>query len=213
VENKPNSSIDRQEQHRAPPRVLVDAANCPSPHSPGNKLGRVLWGTAWCLLFRPTPRLAFGWRRMLLRLFGATIGRNARISPSVRIWAPWNLSVGAEASLAHCVDCYCVDRLSIGAHATVSQYALLCTAGHDLADPHMRLTSAPIRIADQAWICAGAYIGPGITVGQGGVAAARAVVTRDVPPWTVVAGNPARVIRERVLRAQADEPDAPHAAS
>ena len=181
-------------------RVRVDSANCPSPHSTRNKLGRVLWSMVWWTLFRPTPRILFGWRRMLLRAFGASIGRNARISPSVRIWAPWNLSVGDEASVAHAVDCYCVDRLSIGRHATVSQYALLCTAGHDINDPKMRLTTSPILIADQAWICAGVYVGPGVTVGEGGVAGARAVVTRDVAAWTVVAGNPAQVIRERVLR-------------
>lgn len=178
----------------------MDADSCPSPHSTRNKVGRVMWSIVWWTLFRPTPRIAFGWRRLLLRLFGASVGRNARISPSVRVWAPWNLTVGEEASIAHSVDCYCVDRLSIGRHATVSQYALLCTAGHDLGDPHMRLTTSPIRIGDQAWVCAGAYVGPGVTVGPGAAAGARAVVTKDVTPWTVVAGNPAQVIRERVLR-------------
>lgn len=181
-------------------RVRVDAVNCPSPHSTRNKVGRVVWSIVWWMLFRPTPRIAFRWRRLLLRAFGATVGRNARISPSVRIWAPWNLTVGDEASIAHSVDCYCVARISIGNHATVSQYALLCTAGHDISDPQMRLMTAPIHIGDQAWICAGAYVGPGMAVGEGAVVGARAVVTKDVPPWTVVAGNPAQVIRERVLR-------------
>jgi putative colanic acid biosynthesis acetyltransferase WcaF len=137
---------------------------------------------------------------MLLRVFGATVGRSARISPSVRVWAPWNLAVGDEASIAHFVDCYCVDRITIGNHATVSQYALLCAAGHDISDPQMRLVTAPIRIGDQAWICAGAYVAPGVTVGEGAVAGARAVVTKDVAAWTVVAGNPAQMIRVRVLR-------------
>jgi putative colanic acid biosynthesis acetyltransferase WcaF len=164
-----------------------------------NKLGRVVWATAWWLLFRPTPRIAFGWRRCLLRLFGATIGRNARISPSVRIWAPWNLSIGEESSLAHDVDCYCVDRVTIGRHATVSQYSLLCTASHDITDPHMRLTSAPITIGDQAWICAGVFVAPGVSLGAGAVAGAHSVVTRDVAAWTVVAGNPARYLKDRVL--------------
>lgn len=186
--------------------VRVDPASCPSPHSMRNKLGRVAWSIVWWLLFRPTPRLCFGWRRMLLRVFGARIGRNARISPSVRIWAPWNLAVGEEASLAHSVDCYCVDRLIIGSHATVSQYAFLCTASHDVGDPHMRLTTAPIRIGDQAWVCAGAYIAPGVTIGAGAVAGARAVVTRDVAPWTIVAGNPARYLRDRVLRGRGAGP-------
>lgn len=180
--------------------VEVSRKNCPSPHSFSNKLGRVLWAVVWCLLFRPTPRLLFGWRRMLLRLFGAQIGRNARISPSVTVWAPWNLTVGTEASVAHHVDCYCVDRITIGDHATVSQYSFLCSAGHDVCDPHMQLTHAPIDIGNEAWVCAGAFVGPGIRIGEGAVVGARSVVTRDVAAWMIVAGNPARVLRRRELR-------------
>lgn len=173
--------------------------DCPSPHSLGNKLLRVLWGLVWMTLFRTSPRICFGWRRMLLRCFGAAIGRQARISPSVRIWAPWNLVVGEEASIAYDVDCYCVTSIRIGAHATVSQYAFLCAATHDVRDPRMRLRTAPITIADQAWVCAGAFIGPGVHLHEGAVAGARAVVTRDVPAWTIVAGNPARPLGRREL--------------
>jgi len=165
-----------------------------------NKVGRVLWSAVWLLLFRPSPRILFGWRRFLLRRLGAKIGSNSRISPGVRIWAPWNLIVGDEASIAHGVDLYCVDEIKIGHHATVSQYAFLCGATHDIADPHMCLVSAPIYIADQAWVCAGAFIGPGIRVQEGAVVGARSVVTRDVEAWSVVAGNPAKRIGERELR-------------
>ena len=147
----------------------------------------------------------FGWRRFLLRVFGASVGRNARISPSVKIWGPWNLSVGEEAAIAHNTDCYCVDRLVIGNHATVSQYSFLCTASHEVTDPHMKLVSAPIVIADQAWVCAGVFIAPGITVGEGAVAGAMSVVTRNVDPWTIVAGNPARFVRNRELAENGDE--------
>jgi len=183
-------------------RVAVSKRDCPSPHSFANKVGRVLWGAVWLLLFRPSPRVFFVWRRFLLRRFGAKIGRNSRISPSVRIWAPWNLMVGDEAAIAHGVDCYCVDEIKIGHHATVSQYAFLCGATHDITDPHMRLISAPIRIADQAWVCSGVFIGPGICVQEGAVVGARSVVTRNVEPWTVVAGNPAKRIGQRELRTE-----------
>lgn len=180
-------------------RVAVGQRDCPSPHSLGNKVGRVLWGAVWLLLFRPSPRVMHGWRRLLLRLFGARVGRNSRISASVRVWAPWNLSVGDEASLAHAVDCYCVAPIHIGEHATVSQEAFLCSASHEITDPHMRLISAPIEIADQAWVCARAFVGPGVRVGSGAVVGACAVVTRDVTDWTVVAGNPARYIKRREI--------------
>jgi putative colanic acid biosynthesis acetyltransferase WcaF len=182
-------------------RVAVGKADCPSPHSLSNKVGRVLWAVAWLILFRPSPRILFGWRRWILRLFGAEIGANARISPSARIWAPWNLAVGEEAAVSHDVDLYCVARITIGSHATVSQYAMLCTASHDITDPHMRLTMSPIVIGDQAWVCARAFVSPGIEIGMGGVAGAAAVVTHDIPAWAVAVGNPARVIKTRVLKA------------
>lgn len=180
-------------------QVRVGKRDCPSPHSWRNKAGRVLWAIVYSTLFRPSPRICFGWRRMLLRLFGARIGSNARIHPLARIWAPWNLVVGAEASVAHDVDCYCVDRLEIGDHATVSQYAILCTASHDVSDPHMRLVSAPIVIAPECWIGARAFLLPGVNVGHGAVVGAQAVVTRNVSGWVIVAGNPAQVIGPRVL--------------
>ena len=185
--------------------IEVSKASCPSPHSFGNKTARVLWTVVRATVFRWSPRACFGWRRMLLRLFGAKIGRNARISPSVKVWGPWNLTVGDEASIAHDVDCYCVDRLTIGSHATVSQYAFLCTASHDVTDPHMRLVTGPILIAGQAWVCAGAFVGMGLSIGEGAVIGARSVVTKSVDPWMIVAGNPARVIKRRNLRGSNDQ--------
>jgi putative colanic acid biosynthesis acetyltransferase WcaF len=90
-----------------------------------------------------------------------------------------------------------VAPISIGPHGTVSQYAHLCAASHDIEQPNMPLTTAPIRIAGQAWVCTGAYVGPGASVGEGAVVGARAVVVHDVPAWMVVAGNPARPIKAR----------------
>ena len=180
-------------------QVRVGKGECPSPHSWRNKAGRVLWSMVYLLCFRPSPRVCYGWRRMLLCGFGARIGRNARIHPTARIWAPWNLVVGTEASVAHDVDCYCVDRLEIGDHATVSQYVMLCTATHDISDPNMRLVTAPIVISPQAWVCARAFVAPGVVIGVGAVVGAQSVVTRDVPAWTVVAGSPARFIKLREL--------------
>jgi putative colanic acid biosynthesis acetyltransferase WcaF len=182
-------------------QVRVGPDDCPSPHGLRNKLGRVLWGVVWVLLFRPSPWFLYGWRRMLLRMFGATVGRGAKVFPSTRIWAPWNLTLGDFACLSHDVDCYCVAPVRVGAHATVSQYAFLCTATHDVRDPHMRLVAKPIVVEDQAWVCARAFVAPGVTLGQGAVAGACAVVMKDVPAWQIVAGDPAVTIGERVLAA------------
>ena len=134
--------------------------------------------------------------RFLLRLFGAKIAPHAHPHPSAKIWAPWNLEMGEYSCLSHEVDCYCVDRIKIGPHATVSQYSYLCTATHDIEHPHMPLVTAPIEIGAGAWVTADVFVGPGVTIGEGAVIGARSSVFRDVPPWTVAAGNPAREIRK-----------------
>ena len=178
-------------------RVRTDRAACPSPHSTANKLGRFLWQMAWRMLFRPVPWFWHAPRRALLRLFGACVGRGVQIMPSVQIWAPWNLVLGDHATVSHGVDLYSVDRIEIGAHATISQRAFLCTATHDIDHPHMPLKTAPVTIGAGAWICAEAYVHPGVNVGVDAVAGVRAVVLHDVPPAQVVGGNPARVLRPR----------------
>ncbi len=162
-----------------------------------NKLLRLLWRSVWVLLFRPSPRLFHGWRRLLLRLFGAKLGRGTYVYPSVQVWAPWNLVMGDHSCLSHFVDCYCVDKVTLGRHATVSQYSHLCTASHDYNQADMPLVTAPIVIGDFAWVTADVFVGPGVTVGQGSVVAARSTVTRDVSPWNVVAGAPAKFVKLR----------------
>ena len=180
-------------------RIRVDRAACPSPHSSANKLARLLWQAAWILLFRPSPWFWHAPRRALLRLFGARVGRGVQIMPSVQIWAPWNLALGDCATVGAGVDLYDVDRIEIGAHATVSQRAFLCTATHDVDHPHMPLKTAPIRIGAGAWVCAEAYVHPDVEIGVDAVAGVRAVVLRDVPPGQIVGGNPAKFMRMRNL--------------
>jgi putative colanic acid biosynthesis acetyltransferase WcaF len=181
-------------------RIRVGPRDCPSPHSMTNKAARVVWGICWLCLFRTSPWFCHGWRRLILRAFGAQVGRGVKVFPSTRIWAPWNLKLGEYASLAHHVDCYCVAPISIGPHATVSQYSFLCAATHDIADPNMCLVTSPITIGDQAWVCACAFVAPGVNIGEGAVVGACSVVTKDVPPWTIVGGNPARRLRDRSVR-------------
>jgi len=163
-------------------------------------VGRLLWGIVWAVLFRPTPRNCLGWRREVLRLFGAKLGRGVKIMPSALIWAPWNLEMAEESTLGERVDCYCVDKVRIGAHATVSDYSFLCTATHDECDPHMRLVTKSITIGAQAWVCADVFVGPGVTIGEGAVVGARSSVFKDLPAWQVCYGTPAKPVRPRVIR-------------
>lgn len=82
----------------------------------------------------------------------------------------------------------------------ISQDVYLCGGTHDYTSSSYPLVCRPIAVEADVWIAAGAFIGPGVRIGQGAVVGARAVVFRDVPPWSVVVGNPARVIKRRVIR-------------
>lgn len=165
----------------------------------GNKLGRVAWAVVYLLLFRLSPVPCFGWRRLLLRAFGAGIARTAKVYPSARIWAPWNLTMEAGAVVGPEVYCYSVGPIDLGVDSTTSYRTFLCTASHDIHDPARPLVIGRIRLERGAYLFADAFIGMNVTVGEAAVVAARAVVVRDVGPYDVVAGNPARVVGRRRL--------------
>ena len=158
--------------------------------------GRVLWAVCWPF-FRFSPRLLWGWRCFLLRLFGAKVGLNVHILPSVKVFIPWNLEIGDWSSVGFDALIYNLGPVRIGSKVTVSQRAHLCAGSHDFRDPAMPLTKPPIDIGDEVWICADAFVGPGVTVGKRAVVAARSVVVRDVVECEIVGGNPARVIGKR----------------
>lgn len=165
-----------------------------------NRARRQVWNTVSWFLFRPTPRTLHSWRRMLLRLFGAKIGRGCKVYPAAVVWAPWNLEMGDLAMIADRVNVYSMDKITIGERAIVSQGAHLCAGTHDYESKTFQLYTKPITIHADAWVCAECFIGPGVTVGEGAVVGARCVTFADVPPWTVVSGNPSREIKKRVIR-------------
>lgn len=172
-----------------------------TPYSIWNKGKRLLWSITWTLLARPFPRKTFSfWKRYLLRLFGAKVSSKAVVYSTAKIFMPWNLTMEDYACIADDVQCYNAAPIHIGANATISQRAFLCTASHDISDPHHKQIHKPITIGDRAWVCAESYIGPGVTIGEGAVVGARGCVYKDVKPWTVVGGNPAKYIKERVIR-------------
>jgi putative colanic acid biosynthesis acetyltransferase WcaF len=167
--------------------------------APGSsdKWRRALWQLAWLLLYRPTPNQLHAWRRFLLRRFGATVEAGAHPYPKARIWAPWNLVMEANSCLGNESDCYNVAPVILRRDCIVSQKAYLCTGSHDLSDADFALNGDRIEIGESAWVAAAAFVGPGVTMGARSVAAAGAVVTRDVEPDRIVGGNPARVIAVR----------------
>lgn len=179
----------------------IDLSKYQNSLSHRNQVIRILWTIVWGILARPLPRsTGSNWKRILLRLFGAKIDPTAVIYSSAKIYYPANLTMEKNSCLASNVDCYNVDKIVIMANSTVSQGAFLCTASHDITDPLNHLITAPIIIQDQAWVAADAFIGMGVTIGEGAVVGARAAVFKDVAPWTVVGGNPAKFIKNRIVK-------------
>lgn len=171
-----------------------------APMTPlSNRLGRVLWGVAYHLLVRFSPRPLHAWRAAVLRLFGAHLGPNCHVYPGARIWAPWNLHCDDAVGIADGAVIYNAALIRLGSHAVVSQDAYLCGGTHDIEDPAFPMLSKPITIGPYAWICARAVVCPGIEVGEGAVLGLNGVATHDLLPWMVYGGAPARPLKNRRL--------------
>ncbi|MFZ0745313.1 MAG: WcaF family extracellular polysaccharide biosynthesis acetyltransferase [Terracidiphilus sp.] len=156
-----------------------------------------VWEITQALLFHSSPQALYGWRRFLLRLFGARIGKCAMLRPSVTVTYPWKLSIGDWSWVGDHVTLYTVGEITIGESAVVSQHSYLCTSTHDYARTTFDTLVAPIRIESEAWLASNVFVGPGITVGSGAVVGACSVVLKDVPAGMICAGNPLRVLRHR----------------
>ena len=163
----------------------------------GNRMFRAVWSISWVVLAGWTPAPLFGWRRLVLGAFGAKLGRGVRVYGSTRVLYPPNLTMGDYAVIGPNAICYCMGRITLGDHVTVSQYAHLVTGSHSIDEPSFQLIIEPIEICSKAWIASSAFVGPGVTIGEGAVLGAKGVAFRDLKPWTVYAGNPARPIRQR----------------
>lgn len=159
-----------------------------------------LWWVVQATLFRASPQFLYGWRRFLLRLFGAKIGKGVLVRPTVRIVYPWKLQIGDHSWVGDFAELYCLGEIEIGTHSVVSQYAYLCTGSHDFRTVGFDIFARPIRVGDEAWVATGAFVHPGVTIGRGCVVGARSVVVMDTEPLGLYVGDPARKVSERRLR-------------
>lgn len=172
-----------------------------SPWTLATRLKGGMWSIVWCVLFRPTPKPLSPWRVLLLRLFGAKVTGTPFVASSARVRMPWNLTLEDRACIAPDAEIYNLGPCILRARATVTQRAYLCGGTHDLTLPSLPLVTGTIEIGADAFVGAQAMILPGVRVGEGAVVGAGSVVTKDVEPWTIVAGNPARPIGERRMQA------------
>lgn len=156
---------------------------------------RLMWAALYPL-YRWSPRLCYGWRNFILRALGAKLGEGFRIYPSSYIMYPWNFEAGDWVTISWGVRLYSLGKITIGDHVLISQGAHLCAGTHDHSKDNLPLVCDPVTIGSHCWLCADAFIGPNVTVGEGSLVAARAVVVKDVEAGSIVGGNPARKIGE-----------------
>jgi putative colanic acid biosynthesis acetyltransferase WcaF len=137
------------------------------------------------------------WNILLLRLFGAKIANTAIVYSSARIFMPEHLEMDDHSCLAGHTIIENAAIVHLKEESIVSQYSYLCTASHDIRNDDFPQFSKPIIIGKKAWVTAGCFVGPGVTIGDGAVVGARSAVFKDVKANTVVGGNPAQFIKNR----------------
>lgn len=168
-----------------------------SPVAFSVKVRRVVWAAVQATLFRCSFHTANGFRSFVLRAFGAKIGQHCTIRRTATVYYPWQFALGDLSSLGDFATVYNLGPVAIGARVTVSQEAYICAGTHDYRRADMPLVTEPITIGDDAWICARAFVGPGVRVGEAAILAACGVAFTNLDPWTVYGGNPAVKMKTR----------------
>jgi putative colanic acid biosynthesis acetyltransferase WcaF len=159
-----------------------------------------LWWLVQATLFAMSPQPMYGWRRWLLRLFGASIGKNTLFRPSVKIPYPWKLKIGDHCHIGDEVHLYTYGEIEIGDCTVISQRSYLCSGTHDHTSSSFDLLARKIVIGSEAWLATDVFVAPGVTIGYGAVIGARSSVFKDIPPGAIAVGTPAKVIGERRMK-------------
>ncbi|MEM8874607.1 MAG: WcaF family extracellular polysaccharide biosynthesis acetyltransferase [Planctomycetota bacterium] len=184
-------------QVRRVPQLGNDDVAAKSPWTFGQNVKRVLWMATQGTAFRLSFHNWYGWRRFLLRLFGAEIGKHVRVRPSAHIEIPWNVEIDDHAMVGDSAILYSLGKITIGKRVVISQYAHLCAGTHDFNDPEFPLLRPPITVGDEAWVAADAFVGPNVTIGDRAIVGARSSVFKNVPDGKIAGGNPAKILRDR----------------
>lgn len=158
-----------------------------------------LWWFTDFFFFKLSPQIMYGWRRFLLRLFGARIGKNVIIRPSVTITYPWKVSIGDYSWIGDNVELYSLEEIEIGSNVVISQKSYLCAASHEYDKEDFPIWGRKITIEDECWLATDVYVAPGITISKGAVVGARSSVFKDLPAGKVCMGSPAKVIKDRIV--------------
>jgi len=156
-----------------------------------------LWWIVQATLFRLSPQFMYGWRRFLLRSFGAKIGKGVIVRPSAQITYPWKLTIGDYSWIGDEVVLYTLGEIEIGANTVISQRSYICTGTHDYSSSDFRIYAEKITIGDKCWLATDVYVAPNVTIGNGTVVGARSSVFKDLPAAMICIGNPAKPVKDR----------------
>jgi putative colanic acid biosynthesis acetyltransferase WcaF len=157
------------------------------------------WLLVNLLLFQLCPFAFSALKRNVLRSFGAKVGRGVVIKPHVKITFPWKLTLGNHVWLGENSWLLNLDHITIADNVCISQRAFFCTGNHDYKSPTFDLIVKPIHVGEGAWIAAGAMVGPGVKAGSHAVLSAGSVATDDLEPYGIYRGNPAVLIKQRII--------------
>lgn len=158
-----------------------------------------LWWIVQSTLFAWSPQFLYGWRRFLLQLFGAKVGRKVLFRPTVKVTYPWKVSVGDYSWIGDDVVLYSLGEINIGSNTVISQRSYLCTGSHDYASLSFDIFSKPVEIGNEVWIATDVFVAPGVCVGDGSVVGARSTVLHDLAPGKICYGNPAVAVKGRPI--------------
>lgn len=174
---------------------------CVTPYARREVALRWIWAFVQGTIFRWSPRPLHSFRAWLLRLFGADIPSPGEVVvfPTVRVTFPWKLTLAPRSMVGPHVNLYNLERVTLQRGANLSQHCHLCAGTHDFTRWSMPLVARPIVIGENAWLGADVFVGPGVNVGDLCVVGARSVVIKDLPPRTICAGQPCRVLRDRPM--------------
>jgi putative colanic acid biosynthesis acetyltransferase WcaF len=156
-----------------------------------------LWQLTQAILFRLSPQPCYRWRRIILRCFGAKVGRGVRIRPTARVTYPWKVAIGDWSWIGDNVEIYSLAQVVVGSNVVISQYCYLCTGSHKVSDLTFAYDLKPIHIEDEVWLATDVFVAPGVTVGKGAVVGARSSVFRNIPAAVIAFGSPAREVCAR----------------
>ncbi len=163
-----------------------------------NALTVQLWWLASTFLFRLSPQFMYGWRRFLLRVFGAKIGAKVIIRPSAQITYPWKVEIGDYSWIGDEVILYSLGNIEIGSNTVISQRSYLCTGSHDYSSKNFDIYAHKIIIGSKCWLATDVYVAPSVTIGDGTIVGARSSVFKNLPSNKICIGSPAKAIKDRI---------------